>query len=39
MHGRNIRSGQDSGPCAPKANTVITELKRILPNAVVRYCI
>ena len=41
MHGRNVRLGQDSNqrPCAPKANTITTDLKRILSNAAVRYCI
>ena len=41
MHGRNIRFGQDSSqwPCARKANTITTELKRILFNTIVRYCI
>ena len=41
MHGRNIRSGQDLNqlPREPRANTITTEPKRILPNAVVRYCI
>ena len=40
MHCRNIRFGQDSnqGLRAPKANTITTELKRILPNIVVGYC-
>ena len=43
MHGRNIRSRQDLNQRrhTPKVNkcTIITELKRILSNAVVRYCI
>ena len=36
MHGRNIRSGQDSNqlPRAPKANTITTELKRIFFSSV-----
>ena len=41
MHGRNIGFGRDSNqlPRAPKTNTITTELKRVLHNAVVRYCI
>ena len=41
MHGRNIRLGLDSNqrPREPKANTITTELKRILSEAVVSYCI
>ena len=41
MHGRNIRFGRDSNqrPRTPKGNTITTELKRILSNAVARYCI
>ena len=37
MCGRNIRAGQDFEPGMPgrKANTITTELKRILSNAVV----
>ena len=41
MHGRNIKLGWDSNqrPHTPKANTITNELKRILPNTVVKYCI
>ena len=41
MHGRNIRFEQDlnQGPRTPKANTITTELKRVLPNIIVKYCI
>ena len=41
MHGRNIWLEWNSNrkPRAPKANTINTALKRILPNAVVRFCI
>ena len=38
---KNIRLGWDSNqrPHAPKANIITTELKRVLPNTVYRYCI
>ena len=41
MQGKNIRIGWDlnQGSHTPKANAVTTELKRILSNAVGRYCI
>ena len=34
-----ILAGFEPGPPGLSANTITTELKRILPNAVVRYCI
>ena len=34
-----VRTGFEPGPSACKANTITTELKRVLPDAVVRYCI
>ena len=34
-----IRTGFAPGTPERKANTVTTELKRILSNAIVRYCI
>ena len=41
MHGRNIRFRWDLNQetLGRKISTITTELKRILPNAVVRYCI
>ena len=41
MYSRNIRSRLDSNQWlrAPKADTITTELKRSLSNAVIRYCI